>query len=246
MMKIIKKVLLAECLFFMVSSSIFADPFQDFKVNFIRQNFKAFIKDFGGVIGGSDFNTGRSIGFPGFDVGFDLALQKEPSSDDLILKNAQVKSFGVPLIHIGVGVPLTGMDAIVRGFSYSGLTVVGGGVRYNVYKSGMITKFLPDVSLLGYYDNITYDYFKGHHLSFDVAFSWDIPVIKPFAGFGYDRTTLKTKNIGLGLDGIEETESGSRVSMGIKFSPLPLVYLYGAYSILHSEKGYNLGMGLRF
>ncbi|MGC8728404.1 MAG: DUF6588 family protein [Elusimicrobiales bacterium] len=240
-----KKISLLVSLFLSFSFNLFADPFEDFKTYFSQSDFKAFVKDFGGVLGANDFNSGRALGFPGFDIGFDMAIQKEPASGNKILKNAGVKSFGIPMVHGSVGIPLTGLDFTLRGFSYSGLNIIGGGLRYNIFKSGMITKFMPDLSAMLYYDKINYDYFKGSHISLDIVGSWDIPIVKPFAGIGIDKTKLEIDGI-TGFDGIDESASGSRYTLGVKFSPLPLVYLYGAYSIIHSEKGYNFGLGVRF
>ncbi len=239
-----KKIINGIVVVLFMGSMVWADPFEDFKNNYLSNAFKAFVKDFGGVLGGTDFNSGRALGFPGFDVGFNLAIQQEPSSENLILKAAGVKNFGIPIIHASVGVPLTGFDVTVRGFSYSGLKIVGGGLRYNIFKSGMLTKFMPDLSAMIYYDIVDYNYFEGNHYSFNIVGSWDIPIVKPFAGIGFDRTKLKVKNI-TGFDD-EKSASGTRYTLGVKFSPLPLIYLYGAYSILHDENGYNLGFGIRF
>ncbi|MCX7641862.1 MAG: hypothetical protein N2Z20_04430 [Elusimicrobiales bacterium] len=226
--------------------TLLAGPFDDFKQYFQQNYFKAFVKDVGGVIGANDFNSGRALGFPGFDVGFNMAVQKEPSSDNKILKNADVKSFGIPLIHASIGLPFTGFDIILRGFSYSDLKILGGGIRYNIFKSGMITKFMPDFSAVFYYDTIDFKYFEGKHISLNIVGSWDLPIIKPFAGVGFDRTKLETKNIGVGFNGISETASKPRYTVGIKFCPIPLMYIYGAYSIIHSENAYNFGLGMRF
>jgi len=241
-----KKIITLISLVSIIGINLFADPFDDFKAKFNKNYFKPFIKDFGGVLGASDFSTGRSLGFPGFDVGFNIAIQREPSSENKILKNAGVKSFGIPILHASVGIPLTGFDITLRGFSYSGLNIIGGGIRYKVFKSGMLTKFMPDLSVMLYYDNINYDYFKGNHLSFDLVGSWDIPIVKPFAGVGFDRTKLETKNLNSSLNGINETENGTRYTIGLRFSPLPLIYIYGAYSVLHNQDGYNFGVGIRF
>jgi len=40
--------------------------------------------------------------------------------------------------------------------------------------------------------------------------------------------------------------SKTRYTVGVKFSPLPLLYIYGAYSSLHGVGGYNAGLGARF
>lgn len=232
-----------------VNLSLFADPYSDFKkeIQTLGKTYlKPFVKDFGGVLGATDFNSGRNVGFPGFDVGFDFSVQSEPSSDNKILRNAGVDKFGVPIFHAVVGLPFTGLDVGVRGFSYSGLSIVGGNLRYKIFKSGMFTKFMPDLSVMAFYDVINYDYFKGNHMSFDLVASWDLPVIKPFIGGGIDRTKLEIKDVDATLNGVDESTSEMRYSVGLKFSPLPLVYIYAAYTNLHGETAYNGGLGARF
>lgn len=230
----------------LMSSFLSAGPFDDFKQHFHQNYLKPFVKDFGGVLGANDFSSGRALGFPGFDVGFDLTIQQAPSSDNIILRESGVGKFGIPMLHGSVGLPFTGFDVILRGFTYSDLKIVGGGLRYNIFKSGMLFKFMPDLSALFYYDHVDFKYFKGNHISFDVVGSWDLPIVKPFVGAGLDRTKLETKNIGTGFDGISASVSKPRYSVGLRFCPIPLVYVYGAYSIIHSEEGYNFGFGVRF
>ncbi len=241
-----KKIFLLSVLGLGFFSFLSAGPFDDFKQYFQQNYLKPFVKDFGGVLGANDFSSGRALGFPGFDVGVSLAIQKEPSSDNLILKNAKVDSFGIPMLYGSVGLPFTGFDVNLRGFGYSDLKIIGGGVRYNIFKSGMLFKFMPDLSALAYYDHIDFKYFKGNHLSFDIVGSWDLPIVKPFVGAGIDKTKLETKNIGLGLDGISQSVSKARYTVGLRFCPLPLAYIYGAYSNLHSQSAYNFGLGIRF
>lgn len=227
-------------------SFLSAGPFDDFKQYFQQSYFKPFVKDFGGIVGANDFSSARTLGFPGFDVGLSLSVQSAPSSENKILKDSDVGKFGVPLIHVSAAIPFAGMDVVLRGFDYSDLKLIGGGLRYNIFKSGIITKFMPDLSAIFYYDSIDFKYFDGNHFSFNLVGSWDLPVIKPFIGAGFDRTKLKTKNIGSGFDGISESASALRYTLGLRFCPLPLVYVYGAYSNLHSEDAYNFGLGVKF
>ena len=135
---------------------------------------------------------------------------------------------------------------MVRGVGYSGFSIIGGGLRYPLLKSGTVTKFIPDLSVSAYYDVITYDYFKGSHMSLDAAASFDIPVIKPYVGVGLDRTRLEVKNVSAGLNGASGTISKTRYTMGVRFSPLPLLYVYGAYNVLHGQAGYSVGAGAKF
>jgi len=227
------------------TSGAWADPFADFKTYVNTALLKPFTKDIGGLIGGADFNSGRTLSFPGFDIGLATVVQFKPDSDNLVLKNAGVDAFGLPTVQVSAAIPTLGVDVAVRGLSVSGLSIVGGGLKYGVYKSG-IAKFIPDVTVSAFYDTIKYDYFKGNHYSFNVAASFDIPVIKPFVGLGYDKTKLEIKNISTTLNGIEAKTGETRMTVGAKMTPFPFTYVYGAYSMLHGNSGAQFGLGVKF
>ena len=241
-----KKIVLSICLLPLLSAAVMADPFSDFKKITTDSYIKPFAEDLGGLIGATDFNSGRSIGFPGFEAGIDVAVQAKPSNDNRILRNAKVNAFGLPMAHAGVALPLVGADFMLRGVSYSGFSIIGGGLRYPLLKSGTITKFIPDVSVSAYYDVINYTYFKGTHMSFDAAASFDIPVIKPYVGVGLDRTKVEVQGVSALLNGTSGTISKPRYTVGVRLSPMPLLYVYGAYNILHGQTGYSAGAGLKF
>ena len=244
------KNILKTALFSLLTVVVFAgmakaDPFSDFKTYATKAYLKPFAEDLGGLIGGADFNSGRALGFPGFEAGLAATVQSKPNSKNLILKNADIKAFGIPLVQASAGLPIVGADIALRGITLSGFSVIGVGARYPVLKSGTLTKFIPDVSVSAFYDAINYKYFKGSHMSFDAAASFDIPVIKPFVGVGIDRTSLEIKDVP-GLNGVDGTISKPRYTLGVKFSPMPLLYVYGAYSSLHGNAGYQAGFGARF
>ena len=241
-----KKLMLSICFLPLLAAGAKADPFSDFKKITSDSYIKPFAADLGGLIGANDFNSGRAIGFPGFEAGIDAAIQAKPSNDNRILRNAKVNAFGLPMAHAGVALPLVGADVMLRGVSYSGFSVIGGGLRYPLLKSGTITKFIPDISVSAYYDVISFDYFKGTHMSFDAAASFDIPVIKPYVGVGLDRTKVEVKGVSAALNGTSGTISKPRYTLGVRFSPVPLLYVYGAYNILHGQTGYSAGAGLKF
>ncbi|MDD2806086.1 MAG: hypothetical protein PHV33_11065 [Elusimicrobiales bacterium] len=241
-----KKIILSLCLLPLLAAGAKADPFSDFKTYASEALLKPFAADLGGIIGANDFNSGRSLGFPGFEAGLAATVQAKPSVENRILRDADVNAFGVPLLHAGAALPLIGADVMVRGTGFSGFSIIGGGLRKDVLKSGTLTKFIPDVSVSAYYDVITYDYFKGSHLSLDASASFDIPVIKPYVGVGIDRTTLEIKNVNAALNGVDATISKPRYTVGVRLSPLPLLYVYGAYNILHGQAAYSLGAGAKF
>jgi hypothetical protein len=244
-----KKIAFSLCLLPLLAVGAKADPFSDFKTQIQAQGealLKPFAEDLGGLIGANDFNSGRSLGFPGFEAGLAATVQGKPSSDNRLLRDAGVNAFGVAMVHAGAALPLIGADVMVRGVSYSGFSIIGGGLRYPLLKSGTLTKFIPDVSVSAYYDAISYDYFKGSHMSMDAVASFDIPVIKPYAGIGFDRTRLEIKNVSTLLNGVDGSISKPRYTLGVRLSPLPLLYVYGAYNVLHGQAGYSFGAGAKF
>ena len=244
-----KKLILTLCILPLLATGAKADPFEDFKLQIQAQGealLKPFAEDLGGIIGANDFNSGRAIGFPGFEAGFAATLQSKPGTNNRILRDADVKTFGAAMLHAGAALPFIGADVMARGVGYSGFSIIGGGLRYPLLKSGTLTKFIPDVSVSAYYDVINYDYFKGSHMSLDAAASFDIPVIKPFVGVGIDRTKLEIKNVNAALNGISGTISKPRYTLGIRLSPMPFLYVYGAYNILHGQTGYSMGAGAKF
>ncbi len=244
-----RKLTLSLCLLPLLAAGAKADPFEDFKTQIAAQGealLKPFAMDLGGVIGANDFNSGRALGFPGFEAGLAATVQAKPSNANRVLRDAGVDAFGVPLLHAGAALPLIGTDVMARGVSFAGFSVFGLGLRKEVLKSGTLTKFIPDVSVSAFYDVINYDYFKGSHLSLDAAASFDIPVVKPFVGVGIDRTSLEIKNVNAALNGADASISKPRYTFGVRLSPLPLLYVYGAYNILHDQAAYSAGAGLKF
>lgn len=244
-----KKLILALCILPLLAAGAKADPFSKFKDQIQalgKAQLKPFAADLGGVLGGNDFHSGSAIGFPGFDAGLAVTLQSKPSPENGLLRAAKVGTFGAALLHVGAALPLIGADVMLRGVSYSNFSIIGGGLRYPLLKSGTVARFIPDVSVAAYYDVIDYKYFKGAHMSLDASASLNIPIVKPYVGVGLDRTKVEVQKVAAGFDGASGTISKPRYTVGVRFSPLPLLYVYGAYNVLHGQAGYSLGAGAKF
>ena len=249
MKKLIGSIGLAALFAVSLSNRVLADtfdPLDGFKANLADGYVKPFAADLGGLIGGADFSSGRTIGFPGFDAGAVGMIQTRPGKDNRILKNAKVKAFGLGLLQGSVALPFLGADAAVRGVSYSNLSIIGGGLRCPIFRSGTLTKFIPDVSVSAFFDVVNFKYFTARHMSADVAASFDLPFIKPFAGIGYDRTLVEIKGVSAEFNGMDAIASEPRYTGGIRLVPFPMLYVFGAYTLLHDQHGFNFGAGARF
>lgn len=222
-----------------------ATPFGDFYNQASGAALKPFALDLGGILGGAAFHSARALGMPGFDIGVVSTLQTRPDRDDVILRAPGVKAFGLPMIQAEIGLPFN-VDVIAHGISGEGATILGGGLRYGIHKSGLISP-LPDVSISVLGDKVNQTYFSATHYSLNAAVSLQLPIVHPYLGVGYDVTKVTVGSAALpAAAGASATARGSRLTAGVDLSPLPFVHVYGAYTLLHGIPGVDLGLGVRF
>lgn len=211
-----------------------ADTFSDFKTRVTQGLVKPFALDLGGILGGTSFHNGRNLGVLGFEAGVVGDLQGMPDKDDHILKDAGVKTFGMPVLHAAVGLPY-GFDLAVHGLEYSHLSLVGGGLRYQVYDPGLVTGFLPHVGVAFWGDKASHNDFKASHYGLNAAASWNVPFVAPFAGVGLDitRLTVGTSAAVPALAGFSANAVGSRFDAGVDIKLIPFTRITTAFMLLH-------------
>lgn len=223
-----------------------ANPLQDFETRARAERLAPFARDLGGLLGSASAHNGRTLGFPGFWAGGVTALQTRPDKDNLILRDAGVKTFGIPMIEVGVGLPLK-FDVIAHGLKAYGATVLGAGIRYGVYRTDLVDTFLPNVSVSVFGDKVTHEDFNATHGAANAAATWNLPIVKPFLLAGYDVTEVKVERATTaGVVGAKGTGRGSRFTAGLSLTPLPFIDLRGSYSLRHGIPGFEFGLGAKF
>lgn len=224
---------------------LWANPFDEFRTRVQDQLLKPFAKDLGGLLGAGDFHSGRALGVPGFDVQATAGLQFRPGKENSIFRDAGVKEFGLPRLQVEVGLPLN-IDAIGRGLSAYGTNMVGGGLRYGLWKT-KILGVLPDIAVSAFGDSLTHDLFKISHFSFNLAASLNLPIAKPYLGFGLDSTKVTVKDVGnTAVNGASATATGTRLTAGVDLTLIPFTHIYGAYTLFNGNSGAEAGLGVRF
>ena len=204
-----------------------------------------FARDLGGIIGGADFHSGRTLGFPGFDIGVAGTVQTKPDKDDSILRSGNMHTFGAPLLQAEIGLPLH-FDVIGRGTGFQGAHLLGGGLRYGLHHSGKLSP-LPDIAISAFGDSLHHRYFNLTHYSADAVASFGLPILKPYVGVGYDYTEVTASaSLPTGVASAKGIGRGTRLTGGVDVQPLPLFHFYGAYVLLHGISGFEAGLGLRF
>jgi opacity protein-like surface antigen len=205
----------------------------------------AFAKELGPVLGGGMTHSGKTLGFPGFDVGIRMPIKN--IGNDFVFKSSDVTMLGLPMVQAEIGLPGK-IDIIARmAPPAENISMMGVGVRYGIIKSGL--PGIPSISVLGSYNKLSTDMLEVTTLSANVAVSFGLIIVTPYVNVGIDQTEVKATAkalAGTPLTSASGTASTTRLEAGITFSPLPLIYIYGGYVIIGDSTGYNVGAGLRF
>ena len=228
------------------SAPVWADPYGGFQQFADQGSLKPFTRDMGGMLGSATFHGGRSLGFSGFDVGGRFGLQFSPAKDDRILRNKGVRTFALPWAQAEVGMPFR-LDGFVRGISYEGLTVVGGGLRFGVLPVSD-ARWAPQMLVSAVGHAVVHQYFSINHQGGSLVFSMGIPQFTPYVGAGVDRTVMVVRSslADPTVNGMQVQTVESRFSAGMQLRPWQFIYMNVAYALLHGRSGLEGGLGLRF
>ncbi len=226
-----KKILLA--VFFSLSLCVpaLAGMNSDFKDHFNTSGFAAYNQDISTMIGMADFHTGKGTSFPGFDVGATVSAVK--TSDDSFSKEDYQY---IPFITAETQIPILGIGMAARGTSYNDFESIGGGLKWN----GNIA--LIHLSAAAFYDRYKTDYYQGNHYSASASASVNVLFFTPYVGIGYDYSDMETKN----MVHHSTDDDAVRYTAGVNFHPLPLLYVYGAYTYTKNNQGFQGGVGIHF
>lgn len=223
-----------------------ADQYGGFQRLADSGSIKPFCRDLGGVLGAATFHSGRSLGFSGFDAGLRGGMMFSPDANDRILRNNGVHAFGLPWVQAEIGMPFK-IDGFIRGISYQGLTIAGGGLRYGVF-SGGDKRWAPQLLIEGSGHSVVHQYFSASHFGANVVASMGIPAFTPYVGGGFDRTRVVVRSslADPSIDGQTFQTLESRFTAGFTVRPWPFFYINLAANVSHGRRGGEGGIGLHF
>lgn len=226
--------------------SAHAAPLDEFQARAQTAYLVPFARDLGGLLGATGFHNGRSLGFPGFELGVVGAAQRRPDDDNRILRDAGVKGFGLPLLHVAVGLPFH-IDVVGHGLRASDIGIVGGGLRYGILKSGVATPFIPNIGVSAFADKVDHDAFNARHYALNLNVGWNLPIIQPYFGLGADWTRLRAEAAtAAGVVGQTAWARGGRFTVGADVTPFPFLKLKLALLNLHGVPGAEVALGAKF
>ncbi|MBI5597411.1 MAG: hypothetical protein HY928_15075 [Elusimicrobia bacterium] len=223
------------------------DQFGGFQGHIDRGALKPFARDLGGVLGAATFHSGRSLGFSGFDVGVRGGMLMAPDKDNRALRGRGVRAFGLPWFQAEIGLPFS-LDGFIRGVSFQGLTIAGGGLRYALVK--VSDKPLRPQFLLSWSGHsVAHKDFSASHVGLNLVASIQVKSLYPYMGIGADRTKVVVRAVPA-LDptmvGDSTTVLVPRGTLGISMRPKPYLYLHGAATYTNRQAGFDTGIGIRF
>lgn len=228
------------------ASAAGADQYGGFEQFADPGSLKPFTRDLGGVLGAATFHGGRPLGFSGFDVGARFGGQFYPSKGNSILRNNGVRLFGLPWLQAEIGLPFK-LDGFIRGVSWQGLTIAGGGLRWGVH-SVSDKPWAPHLLVSGVGHSVVHQHFSASHFGANLVLSSGNAVFMPYLGAGLDRTRLVVRNSTADpavIGRVVSTTEG-RYTAGFRVKPYQFTYLTLAYFLAHGQSGAEGGLGLRF
>ncbi|MCK9583245.1 MAG: hypothetical protein M0Q46_06515 [Endomicrobiales bacterium] len=247
----IKKLLVFQAVFFfIVACSFAANPFDQFNnalsgvpSSVAQKNLDNFAKDFGVLLGGGSYHQAKVLGFPGLDIGIHVPIIKT-SDENTIVKASNVDNMFLPILQAEIGLPAK-FDLIGRFVSYENSTLIGGGVRYGIIKSAL--PVVPNVSVQAIYTqfeaSVGVNKFKADDIGVNALASFDLPVITPYVGLGYNSINVIPDS---SITNLTSKVNIVRIEGGINLALLPATYLQLGANSVDGRIGYVLGLGAKF
>lgn len=223
-----------------------ADQYGGFEQFADEGSLKPFTRDLGGILGAATFHSGRPLGFSGFDIGARFGGQFYPSKGNNILRNNGVRLFGLPWVQAEIGLPFK-LDGFIRGVSWQGLSIAGGGLRWGLY-SYSDKAWAPHLLLSAVGHSVVHQNFSASHFGGNLVLSSGNAVFNPFVGAGVDRTRLVVRNSTAdpAVIGRAVSTTEGRYTAGFRVKPYQFTYFTLAYFLAHGQSGAEGGLGLRF
>jgi opacity protein-like surface antigen len=248
---IMKKVLIYVMFIAVVTSPVYAaDPFDNFKAlvsgggSVAQKALDNLATDMGALLGGGSYHNGKSLGLPGFDIGIHVP-SKKVSDDNAIVKSADVSSILLPMAQVEIGLPAN-IDIIARYTSILDSSLMGFGLRYGILKPSI--PGLPSVSVQAIMTNIDVaakdNKFKASTTGVNAMISFNnLPVITPYAGVGFDSTSVEPDST---ISTLKGTASGTRIEAGINLKLIPFTYIQLGAAMAGGSTDAVFGLGVQF
>ena len=194
-----KKILSICALLCLVSVNIFAGPFSKF--NDILNNatdakaqkyLDNLASDLGGIMTGGSFGASASLGLVGVDLNLKVNYNKVSNE---IMKAGGTSELYVPILTAAVGLPYD-IDVLAKYGYMQDANIYGAGLRYLVFEGKDL--IIPAITVQGMYTMLNAkdgdNKLDGNNLGFGAIATFNIPMVTPYVGIGWDTTKVNPKS----------------------------------------------------
>ena len=205
------------------------------------------VEAFGMAVGGGIYNSAKTHGVLGFDIGIRTMMLMIPEGESDIYDASEVSFIAMPTVQAGLGLPMD-IELMARAISVpfqdESLSLYGGGIKKNL-SSHLPIPAIPDIAIIAAYHRFKAgDILTSGHFSLDLAVSKSFLVITPYAGFGIDWTKmdieytyvegspplLPIEPVEIPVEHTIDTRT-TRLTLGLNVTPFPFVKLFADYNI---------------
>ncbi len=244
-----KKGMLLSAILCLFSISAFAGPFSKFNdvMNSAISDKQAqrymddLASDLGGIMTGGNFGVSAGLGLANVNLNLKVNYNKVSNT---IMKRSGTSEVYVPMLNAAVGLPYD-INILAKYGYMQDTNIYGAGLRYLVYKGKDM--IIPAVTVQGMYTMLNAkdgdNKVDANNLGFGAVATFNVPIVTPYIGLGWDRTKAIAKSSD--RKNMEGESDGFGYYAGIAISALVVNGSLGI-GVYDGDVSYTFGLSLGF
>jgi len=243
-----KKILSLCAILCLVSVNVFAGPFGKF--NYILDNatdaqaqryLDNLASDLGNVMTGGSFGASASLGLSNIDLNLKVNYNKVSNE---IMKAENTTELYVPMFTAAVGLPYD-LEILAKYGYMQDTNIYGAGLRYLILEDKDL--IIPAVTIQGMYTMLNAkdgeNKVDGNNLGFGAVATFNLPVVTPYIGVGWDMTKVNPKSSN--KQNLEGSYEGFGYYAGVSIAAVIINGTIGI-SVYDGDVSYTFGLSSGF
>lgn len=243
-----KKILMLVSVLCFASTIVLAGPFG--KMNEVLDNatdeqaqnyLDNLASDLGNIMTGGSFSASAALGVSGIDVHLKINYNKITNE---IMEAEMINELYVPMLTGGIRLSEQ-LDILAKYGYVEDANIYGGGLRCLVFEGRDLV--IPSISIHGMYTIMKVDdgnnKLDGNNLGLGAVATFNLPVVTPYVGLGWDKTIAKPKSSN--KEGLEGSYEGFGYYAGVSVSAIVINGTVGI-SVYDGYVSYTFGLSSAF
>ena len=243
-----KKIFMLVSVLCFASTIAFAGPFG--KMNEVLDNatdeqaqdyLDNLASDLGNIMTGGSFSASAVLGVSGIDLHLKINYNKITNE---IMEAEMINELYVPMLTGGIRLS-DQLDILAKYGYVEDANIYGGGLRCLVFEGRDLV--IPSISIHGMYTIMKVDdgsnKLDGNNLGLGAVATFNLPVVTPYVGLGWDKTIAKPKSSN--KEGLEGSYEGFGYYAGVSVSAIVINGTVGI-SVYDGYVSYTIGLSSAF